>query len=182
MGRPGVAGNDATALRHTAVLAAAQRMARTCRCHHETLQLFSFDLHGDFDIGPVELNRHDVRAITGALTSPNYGYGCSVLGPALTAAAATAGSDDEVTTLTVLSDFQLFDMGSIDLLATFPAVSIHAVVLSAPVPAQLAALDNVTITSVGPTSDPAEIALVVYDQLRSGRRPSRRDSRNGGNR
>lgn len=176
LGYGGNPGNDPAGLRHPALLAAARHVARACRCGHEHLQVLSFDLHGDFDIGPLTFKRADMATLTAAMESRNYGSGCSSLGPAVTAAAEILSDWDGPATVTVMSDFELTDPHSISLLGDLPA-HVHAVVFTSPVPAELNDLDDqVEITHVAPTDSIDTVAHAIHSQLIH-HRPSGRRSR-----
>lgn len=176
LGYGGNPGNDPAGLRHPALLAAARHVARACRCGHEYLQVLSFDLHGDFDIGPLTFKRADMATLTAAMESHNYGSGCSTLGPALTAATNILSDWDGPATVTVMSDFALTDPHSIGLLGDLPA-HVHAVVFTAPPPVELIAVtDHVEVTHVAPTDTVDAVAHAIHAQLIH-HRPTGRGSR-----
>jgi hypothetical protein len=189
LGGNGAAGNDPAGLRHAALLRAAEHVARTCRCGHERLTVWSFDLNSPLDIGPVTIDRHGIPALAAALNDPDVGWGISTLGPALTSARAQAELAPGRCTLTVMSDYLLTDTPNIlDKLAAFPADSIHAIALTAPVPDALAAHPHVHTTQANWDDDPATVAHAIHAELtrytpqppgsqRSGR--SRRPARRG---
>lgn len=177
LGYGGNPGNDPSGLRHPALLAAARHVARACRCDHEYLQVLSFDLGGDFDIGPLTFKRADMATLTQAMESRNYGSGCSSLGPAVTAAAEILSDWDGPATVTVMSDFELTDPHSISLLGDLPA-HVHAVVFTSPVPAELNDLDDqVEITHVAPTDSIDTVAHAIHSQLIHHRPTGRRSRR-----
>lgn len=176
LGYGGNPGNDPAGLRHPALLAAARHVARACRCGHEYLQVLSFDLGGDFDIGPLTFKRADMATLTAAMESRNYGSGCSTLGPALAAATNILSDWDGPATVTVMSDFELTDPHSIRMLGELPA-HVHAVVFTSPVHAELVAVsDDIEITHVAPTDTVETVAHAIHSQLIH-HRPTGRRSR-----
>jgi hypothetical protein len=175
LGGNGAAGNDPAGLRHAAALRASEDVARTCRCGHERLTIWSFDLNSPLDVGPVTLDRHGIPILGAALNDPNIGWGMSTLGPALTAARSRAEQAPGRTTLTVMSDFLLTDTPHIlDDLVEFPADSIHAIVLTAPVPDRLAEHQHVTVTHANWDDDPATVAYAIHTELTRYRTHDRR--------
>jgi hypothetical protein len=128
--------------------------------------VWSFDLTSPLDIGPVTVDRHGIPALAAALNNPNVGWGVSTLGPALTAARAAVDQAPGRCTLTVMSDFLLTDVPYVlDDLAAFPADSIHAVVLTAPIPDALTTHAHVHITQANWDDDPATVAHAVHTEL-----------------
>jgi hypothetical protein len=178
LGYGGNPGNDPAGLRHPALLVAARHVARACRCGREFIEVISFDLHGEFDIGPLSFNRADMRTLTTAMESTNYGSGCSTLGPALQTATRALAGWAGLATVTVMSDFELTDPDSISRLGDLPA-HVHAVVFTSSVPHQLERLTDagITVTTVAPT-DPVEIvAHAIHHELTHHRPTSRRTRR-----
>ena len=166
LGGNGAAGNDPAGLRHAALLRAGEDVARVCRCGHERLTVWSFDLSSPLDVGPVTLNRRGITALADALNDPNVGWGISTLGPALAAARHAADAAPGRCTLTVMSDYLLTDVPYIiDELAAFPADSIHAIVLTAPVPDALGAHPHIHVTQANWDDDPATVAHAIHGEF-----------------
>jgi hypothetical protein len=159
-------GNDPAGLRHAALLRAAEHVGRVCRCGLERLTVWSYDLNSPLDVGPLTLNRHGIPRLANALNDPNVGWGISTLGPALSAARSAAETAPGRCTLTVMSDYLLTDVPHIiNDLAAFPADSIHAVVLTAPVPDALTAHPHIHITQANWDDDPATVAHAIHTEL-----------------
>jgi hypothetical protein len=166
LGTAGLTGNDPAGLRHAAILKAAEKIGAVCTCGRETLQVLSFDLTSELDVGPCQLNPAGLRDLRRALSSTDVGWGISTLGPSLAAARTIVDDFDGKVTLTVMSDFILTDIPQIlPDLASFPADSIHVVVLTAPPPAALADYPNITVTAAGWSDDPAIVAKEVYAEF-----------------
>lgn len=173
LGGPGGTGNDPAGLRFAALLRAAETVAAACRCGRETLQVFSFDLTSEFEVGPVPLNRQGIGQLREALSSTNVGWGISTLGPSLAAARQSVAGFEGKVTITVASDFLLTDVPNVlrDL-AGFPADSVHALVLTAPVPPVLGNDPSITVTAAGWSDKPAIVAEALYQEFVRFRRPA----------
>jgi hypothetical protein len=104
LGGAGLTGNDPAGLRHAAVLKAAEKVAASCSCERERLQILSFDLTSELDIGPLPLTATGMKDLGRSLSSTNVGWGVSTLGPSLAAARASVHDFDGKVTITVLSD------------------------------------------------------------------------------
>ncbi len=173
LGGAGLTGNDPAGLRHAAILKAAEKIANVCDCGRESLQVLSFDLTSDLDVGPVKFNAAGLDQLRKSLSTTNVGWGISTLGPSLEAARAGLEDFDGKVTLTVLSDWMLTDTpGVIARLAEFPADSIHAIALTAPPPEAFNEYPAIKVTTAGWSDDPAVVAEAIYGEFTRFRPPA----------
>lgn len=131
---------------------------------HELGAVLHFDTPSSGDVGPVPLTRRWLARLRAGLRIPPDGAGSSELGPSLRRAVEIAEAHpDHAATLVVLSDFQLFDPDSAQVLSDFPG-DVHAVVLGAPLAAGV--LDErITVTHIGRNDPPGAVARAVFASL-----------------
>lgn len=166
------AGSDPVSNRYEEARQAFRAVARRCRCRRCLGAVLHFDLVGA--VPPTPLTKGLMSLETG-LRVPAGGAGCSLLGPSLVEAYEIAQQYPEhLTTLVVLSDFELFDPEPRQLLSSlagFPG-DVHAVVLGG---RELdGALDpRIQITPIRRNDPPGALARTVFASL-TAHRPGRR--------
>lgn len=167
------AGADPVANRYQEARRALRAVARRCRCGQCLGSVLHFDLVAG--VAPTALTKRLVSGLEAGLRPPADGAGSSVLGPSLAEAyEITARYPEHVSTLVVLSDFELFDPdvgGVLTRLAAFPG-DVHAVVLGGRGPDD--GLDpRIQVTPIHHDDPPGALARAVFASLtahRVGRR------------
>jgi hypothetical protein len=167
------AGADPVANRYQEARAALRAVARRCDCGQCLGSVLHFDLVAG--VAPTALTKRLVPTLEAGLRTPADGMGSSVLGPSLAEAyEITQRYPEHVSTLVVLSDFELFDpdvSGVLMRLAAFPG-DVHAVVLGGQGPA--GGLDpRIQVTPIHHDDPPGALARAVFASLtahRVGRR------------
>jgi hypothetical protein len=167
------AGADPVSNRYQEARQALRTVARRCRCGQCLGSVLHFDLVAG--VPPTALTKRLVSGLEAGLRPPADAVGCSVLGPSLSEAyEITERYPEYLSTLVVLSDFELFDpnVGEVlTRLAAFPG-DVHAVVLGR------RGLDGgldprIQVTPIRRDDPPGALAQVVFASLtahRVGRR------------
>jgi len=144
---------------------------------HELGAVLHFDTPCSGEVGPVPLTRRGLKALRAGLHVPPEGAGSSELAPSLQRAVEiTDAHPGHETTLVVLSDFQLLDPDSGQVLAELAAFpgAVHAVVLGGRLSPGV--LDEaITVTCVGRDDPPGAVARAFFASLithRHGSHPS----------
>lgn len=167
------AGSDPISNRYEEARRAFRAVARRCRCGRCLGAVLHFDLVGA--VRPTPLTKRLMSTLETGLRLPAGGAGCSLLSPSLAEAYEIAQQYPEhLTTLVVLSDFELFDPEPRQLLSSlagFPG-DVHAVVLGG---RELeGALDpRIQITPIRRNDPPGALARTVFASL-TAHRPGRR--------
>lgn len=142
---------------------------------HELGAVLHFDTPSSGEVGPVPITRAGMQQLRQGLRIPLDGAGSSKLGPSLRRAGETAQAHpDHEVTLVVLSDFQLFDVDPLAVLAElagFPG-TVHAVVLGHLNDAHIPTGD-VTVTRVQQSDPAGAVAKAVFASLTRHRPGSR---------
>jgi hypothetical protein len=161
-------GNDPLSRRHRETAFAIAHVASACRCRHDRVALFPFDVGSPGQVPPQPLTSPGVRRLRQGLRSLSTGYGMSSsLLPALTHVEQHAARRSGALALVVFSDFLLTDQfpaAAMTRMCAFPG-SVHAVVLGAAPPPVLLQHPGVTITRLTPRSPPGAAAQAVFDGL-----------------
>jgi len=167
------AGADPVANRYQEARQALRAVARRCGCGQCLGSVLHFDLVAG--VPPTALTKRLVLGLEAGLQSPADGMGCSVLGPSLAEAyEITERYPEHVSTLVVLSDFELFDPNVGEVLARLAAFpgDVHAVVLGGRGPD--GGLDpRIQVTPIRRDDPPGALARAVFASLtahRVGRR------------
>ena len=167
------AGSDPVSNRYEEARQAFRAVARRCRCGRCLGAVLHFDLVAG--VPPTPLTKRLVSSLETGLRLPAGGMGCSVLGPSLAEAYEIAQQYPEhLSTLVVLTDFELFDPEPTQVLSSlagFPG-DVHAVVLGGR--GLAGALDpRIQITPIQRDDPPGALARTVFASLtahRTGRR------------
>lgn len=174
LGGAGVGGADPIGLRYLSLLRAVEKIATSCRCRKEELELISFDLRSSFDLAPTPMHKKSIGKIRSALTTEDRGCGISTLAPAIAEATTSLDGFRGRSTLTVFSDWFLTDteQAVADLLA-LEVDHLHVVALSAPAPSGISESAQVTVTEASWSDDPALVAEAVFEVFVAQRKPPR---------
>jgi hypothetical protein len=160
-------GNDPTSRRHDEAGLAIRHVAAACHCGRERVALLPFDQPSLGLVLPQRLDGSGIRRLKrGMVIAERTGASSSLL-PALTCAERLAKLTPNHAAVVVLSDFELCDHHAdrvLERLASFPGY-VHAVVLGARPPSQLAGHDDVAISVITPSSPPGAVARAVFDGL-----------------
>jgi hypothetical protein len=163
----GPIGNDPLSNRYGESRRALEVVARHCACRECLGAIIHFDTPTMGCVEPTPFTRAGRRQLATGLRLPQDAAGASLLGASLAKAESLAAQyPDHSLTLTVLTDWELFDNNVPELfsrIASFPG-TVRAVGLRNPPPAELLdpAIQTVTIT---PNSPRGSLARTVYDSM-----------------
>lgn len=174
----GFGGNDCVGRRYAETAIAVDRLAATCRCRRELVGIVHFD-PGFGDAKPVVVGTRDGLAVVrGALRIPPGAPGVSTAGSALAVAERLAVTRP-LTTVVILSDFELTDPARVAVLVTMRpswVEHVHLVNLGrAPFIAAEQTPSWVTVTNLNAqTRRPGDVAKAMFASFIRTRRSLRR--------
>jgi hypothetical protein len=158
----GPGGNDPLSNRISELQTAIRHIATSCRCRRERISLVSFDCPSGATVLRQPLSRSGVRRLERALIRMPADPGSSSLGPSLEIT-EQIGAVQGSAMVVVFSDFLLTDDHPDDVLERIRNVEAdkHVVVLGSQPPAVLEADATVTVSRVGPSSQPGAVARAL---------------------
>ncbi|WP_230671732.1 hypothetical protein [Rathayibacter sp. Leaf248] len=169
----GPAGADPVSNRYEECRLAFRSISAAGAGRDELGAVLHFDTPTLGDVPPVRLNRPGLRLIEHGLRTPLDARGSSILGPSLQAARLLAATrPNHLTTLVVLSDFELFDDNPSAVLrkmGEFPG-DVHAVVLGGGGPTDSDFDDETLVTRISSDDEPGAVARAVLASLAKHRR------------
>ncbi|WP_435084268.1 VWA domain-containing protein [Gordonia hongkongensis] len=159
----GPGGNDPLSNRISELRMASRHIAASCRCRRERISLVSFDSPSGAAVLRQPLSKSGVRRLDRALNRMPTDPGSSSLGPSLDIAEQITSEARGNAMVVVLSDFLLTDDHPDDVLAQFQNLEAdkRAVVLGSQPPAVFEADLTVTVSRVGPSSQPGAVAMAL---------------------
>lgn len=159
----GPGGNDPMSNRIGELRMAIRHFAASCRCRRERISLISFDCPSGATVLRQTLARSGLRRLDHGLSRMRTDPGSSSLGPSLDISEQISSEARGKALVVVFTDFLLTDDHPDDVLDHFQSLEAnkHAVVLGSQPPAVLEADPTVTVSRIGPSSQPGAVATAL---------------------
>ncbi|MDL9944546.1 vWA domain-containing protein [Gordonia sp. ABSL11-1] len=159
----GPGGNDPLSDRISELQTAIHHIAASCRCRRERISLVSFDCPSGTAILRQTLSKSGLRHLERGLLRMPTDPGSSSLGPSLDIAEQITSEAQGKAMVVVLSDFLLTDDHPDDVLERIRNLGAdkHVVMLGAEPPSVLEADPTVTVSRIGPSSQPGAVATAL---------------------